>query len=491
MASTSAGAPTIDLTTGKDDSDDIVRETDETLLADDRSVRRRDWDMSRALLFLGIAAGGPFALWTSSLISCIFFIIIAAVLCEICSALPTSGSLYVWAAEAAGPKHGRFIAFISAWWVTAAWMAFPASATQFATTYLLFIPSISLYGLDFPGGISNDNVKWRAVVWVVAQALLLISIGISCAPPHRYPLIFRTSMVIILIDALVNFIWLPIGVSRTYGFRSAKETLLSTYNGTGAPPVWNWLLSFFSVISAMYGFEASAHVAEETNSAKVVAARSVFASGVSIGLCQFLSVILYLFCAPRNEVIATLHAPQPFILIYDLSIGRGGATFMAVLSTLNQIFAIVSNTMAASRLVFAVARDGVLPFASWVQDVTPDKRPRNAILLVYAYSAILQCSILPSSVAFSSLISIAGVQSSKYPLGYMSRPFYLATALFGAFAVAILVSPLQFPVTGPNLNYTGVVFGIITIIGLLSWVLIPEEKWMRSERIMAMYEAVD
>lgn len=38
---------------------------------------------------------------------------------------------------------------------------------------------------------------------------------------------------------------------------------------------------------------------------------------------------------------------------------------------------------------------------------------------------------------------------------------------------------------------TGVVFGIITIIGLLSWVLIPEEKWMRSERIMAMYEAVD
>lgn len=71
---------------------------------------------------------------------------------------------------------------------------------------------------------------------------------------------------------------------------------------------------------------------------RVVAARSVFASGVSIGLCQFLSVILYLFCAPRNEVIATLHAPQPFILIYDLSIGRGGATFMAVLSTLNQIF---------------------------------------------------------------------------------------------------------------------------------------------------------
>ncbi|KAB5587647.1 Amino acid permease [Ceratobasidium theobromae] len=169
--------------------------------------------------------------------------------------------------------------------------------------------------------------------------------------------------------------------------------------------------------------------------------------------------------------------------------------------------------MSASRLLFAIARDGVLPFASWVQDITPSKRPRNAILLVYVYSAILLCTILPSSVAFSSLASIGcvpltstygligllrliltprGFRSTKFPLGYFAKPFYFLAALFGALSVAqVLVSPLQFPVTGPNLNYAGVVFGVITILGVLSWLLIPEEKWMRSDRIMQMYDAAD
>lgn len=71
---------------------------------------------------------------------------------------------------------------------------------------------------------------------------------------------------------------------------------------------------------------------------RIVAARSVFAGGVSVAIFQFITTILYLFCAPSDEVLATLDAPQPFILIYGLAIGRRGATFMAVLSCMNQIF---------------------------------------------------------------------------------------------------------------------------------------------------------
>lgn len=114
--------------------------------------------------------------------------------------------------------------------------------------------------------------------------------------------------------------------------------------------------------------------------------------------------------------------------------------------------------MAPSRLVFAIARDGVLPFASWVQHITPDKRPRNAILLVYIYSALLLCSSLPSAVAFSSLISIGCVplaatygligllrltvssgkfRRTKFPLGYFAKPFYFCSALYGGVMVAV------------------------------------------------------
>jgi translation initiation factor 5B len=121
--------------------------------------------------------------------------------------------------------------------------------------------------------------------------------------------------------------------------------------------------------------------------------------------------------------------------------------------------AIVANVMASSRLVFAIARDGVLPFGPWVQHVNPgDQRPRNAILLIYIYSSLLLCSVIPSSVAFSSLISIGcvplsatygligllrltmtpnGFRSTKYPLGLLAKPFYLVSAIFGAVMVAV------------------------------------------------------
>lgn len=42
--------------------------------------------------------------------------ITAASLAEICSAIPLSGSIYIWAAYAAGPRWGRLAGFIVAFW---------------------------------------------------------------------------------------------------------------------------------------------------------------------------------------------------------------------------------------------------------------------------------------------------------------------------------------------------------------------------------------
>jgi len=60
----------------------------------------------------------------------VFMFITAFVLAEICSALPLSGSIYIWAAESAGPKYARFFGFLVAWWATTAWMTFTAGNCQ-------------------------------------------------------------------------------------------------------------------------------------------------------------------------------------------------------------------------------------------------------------------------------------------------------------------------------------------------------------------------
>jgi translation initiation factor 5B len=60
----------------------------------------------------------------------VFVLITAAVLAEICSALPLSGSIYIWAAEAAGPKYARFFGFIVACWSCMSWITYAASNCQ-------------------------------------------------------------------------------------------------------------------------------------------------------------------------------------------------------------------------------------------------------------------------------------------------------------------------------------------------------------------------
>lgn len=77
---------------------------------------------------------GAYALFmhsrSSFIIVIIFMMITAGVLAEICSALPLSGSIYIWAAESAGPNYARFFGFLVAWWSTTAWMTFTAGNCQ-------------------------------------------------------------------------------------------------------------------------------------------------------------------------------------------------------------------------------------------------------------------------------------------------------------------------------------------------------------------------
>jgi amino acid transporter len=195
-------------------------------------------------------------------VTCIFVFITAAVLAEICSALPAAGSIYFWAAEAGGRRYGRLFGFIVAWWSTTAWTTFIASCCQATANYML--SEIAVFGLSF--STSVDSIRFRAVQWIVSECILFISIGMNYLSPKTYKTIFRLATGIILLDFFLNIIWLPIAVSDTYGFQSADYVFTQTYNETGAPPVWNWMLSYYVTAGILVGFEASGHISEVSNS---------------------------------------------------------------------------------------------------------------------------------------------------------------------------------------------------------------------------------
>lgn len=92
---------------------------------------------------------------------------------------------------------------------------------------------------------------------------------------------------------------------------------------------------------------------------------------------------------------------------------------------------------------------------------------------MWGVAAIITCTILPSGVAFTSLVSAAGVPSAaayglislgrltltsgekieaKWSLGRLSKPFQLISVLWNGWVVAVLFSPYEFPVEASTLN---------------------------------------
>ncbi|KAK4934118.1 hypothetical protein LTR66_015718 [Elasticomyces elasticus] len=359
----------------------------------------------RVTFSIGVGAGGPAAYWSSYIITCVFVFITAAVLAEICSALPAAGSIYFWAAESGGRRFGRLFGFIVAWWSTTAWTTFVAVNCQGAANYLL--SEITIFGLDFP--TDTTDIRFRALQWGLAEIFLFIAIGMNYLDPKTYSLIFKIATGIIMLDFFLNIIWLPIAVSKSYGFQSASFVFTQTYNKTGAPPVWNWMLSYFVTAGVLVGFEASGHISEETKDASVTAARGIFSSALASGILGFPIVILFLFCMPDLDTLYSLNAPQPFVGLYAMTMGKGGQVLMTVVWILGLIFNTTVAGVASSRLIWAVARDGVLPYSGWISQVSDKKEPRNAVTVMLAVAALLLCTILPSPVAFTSLVSAAGV----------------------------------------------------------------------------------
>ncbi|KAB8234784.1 putative amino acid permease [Aspergillus alliaceus] len=453
----------------------------------------------RVTFSTGIAAGGNLAYWTSYLVTMVFTYITAAVVAEVCSASPSAGSIYLWAAEAGGPRFGRLFGFIVAWWSTTAWTTFCASNTQAAVNYML--SELTVFNVDFP--TDTTSVKFRAVQWICTEILLALAAILNFMPPKYFRYVFWFSSFVVLLDFFLNIIWLPIGAHNTWGFRTAEEAFMSTYNGTGAPPGWNWCLSYLATAGILIGFDASGHVAEETKNASVTAARGIFWSTVVSGIGGLATIILFLFCAPDPDTLFSFGSPQPFVPLYAVVLGKGGHIFMNVICVvalwLNTAIAIV----AASRLVFAVARDGVLPFSSWVSKVHAGQ-PRNAVIVVWAVASIVTCTLLPSDVAFTSLVSAAGVPSAaaygliclarlictpkrfpkpQWSLGRWSKPFQFIGVFWNGWVVAVLFSPYEFPVSGANLNYAPIIMSGVTIFAIISYFVMPEEAWLPRNRI--------
>lgn len=143
--------------------------------------------------------------------------------------------------------------------------------------------------------------------------------------------------------------------------------------------------------------------------------------------CLFVAVLGYIFnvvlayAATDIEGIFDSPLGQPLGAILVLSMGNGGFTkFLWLCTVLSNFGVVFVNNTAGTRIYFAYARDGALPFSKWLSHVNrTTKTPMNATLaisIVFALVGLISLGSTTALQAFFSGSSLSGAIAYLMPV---------------------------------------------------------------------------
>ena len=276
--------------------------------------------------------------------------------------------------------------------------------------------------------------------------------------------------------------------------------VFATFNdGTGTNgPGWSERASpaYLAVCGALLtqytltGFDASAHLSEETRKAEWSAPLGVVMSVGCSAIFGFFVLLGLLFSIQDFDKTVGSQYGQPVLQILVDIFGPDGAVVLMCLIMLCVYHCGLFSMTSNSRMMFAFSRDHALPpFFNKV-----DKRFQSPIPTIWFAAFLSFCLALPSlgsSVAFSAATSIATIGlyisygipiliGAIYPRTYRKGPFNLGlasrpVAFLGVgwigFITVVFCLPTANPVTSQTVNYTVAAVGIIALWVAASWLL--------------------
>lgn len=238
---------------------------------------------------------------------------------------------------------------------------------------------------------------------------------------------------------------------------------------------------------------ATAHITEETAHANVRAPIAIIIAVVLTAVLGWVLLIVLVFCM-GTDIASLLEAPSglPVALIYRRNLGKGGALAMMVLTILVQNATCMVCMQSCARTIFALSRDGMLPFSrTWSTVNKWSRTPVYAVWLICFIAALLGLLDLASYYAAEAIFSVTSIAldwsyvipvickvifAGKIPyqpgpihLGRLSTPINIFAFFWVAFVSVILCFPQSVPVEKTTMNYSSVVF--------VGWLLLASGYW--------------
>jgi amino acid transporter len=287
-------------------------------------------------------------------------------------------------------------------------------------------------------------------------------------------------------------------------------------------PLYVCLIGLLNAQYTLTGYDASAHMSEETHDAQRSAPRGIVWSVVISVIAGFILLVAMnvgitpdkVFTAADGTMVdGYAHALAsttgvPPAQIWIDAIGQSGGIFILFLVVGAQFFCGMSSVTANSRMIYAFSRDGAIPGSKFWHRINPRTRtPTNSIWLAAVGAFILGLPYLYSPVAYAAVTSIAVIglyvayitpvflrlragsrfKEGPWTLGRWSRPIGIVATIWVIFICIMFLLPQAQPITINTFNYTPVVF-VVVLGGAAIWYAVSAKNWFKGPKVQGSAE---
>jgi amino acid permease (GABA permease) len=442
----------------------------------------------------GLNTGGPALITWGWPVVGLMTLLVGLAMAEVCSSFPTAGGLYYWSAKLARRN---------------------APAWSWFTGWFNFLGQVAVTaGIDFGAAF-------------FLNALLDMQFGFDTRPWHTVLLLGIILVVHGLLNtfgvrlvALLNSVsvwWHIAGVLVIVGVlavvpahhQSAAFVFGHFQNNTGwSSTVYVVLLGLLLAQYTFTGYDASAHMTEETHDAAVSGPRGIVLSILVSLVAGWVLLIGITFAIQDYDSAVGTSTGVPPAQIFMDAVGVTGGKLLLLVAIGAQLFCGMSSVTANSRMIYAFSRDGALPgSAFWHRINGRTRTPTNAVWLAAGGALLLGLPYLWNSTAYAAVTSIAVIglyiayviptflrlrQGERFVRG----PWHLGrwSALVGTIAVCwvvfitvLFMLPTTSPVTSKSFNYTPI--AVLVVLGFAGiWWLVSARRWFSGPKVQGSPE---
>ena len=443
----------------------------------------------------GMNTGGPaIIVWGWPIVG-LMTLLVGLAMAEVCSSFPTAGGLYYWSAKLAR-KNGPAWSWFTGWFNFLGQVAVTAGI-DFGAAFF-----INAFGALVWGWSTAHSVTILIYAIVLLVHGLLNQFGIRLVAMLNDISVWWHIIGVLLIVAVLWFV--------PSHHQSASFVFGHFVNDTGlhVSPIYILLIGLLLAQYTFTGYDASAHMTEETHSAARSGPRGIVMSIVISLIAGWILLIGVTFAIQKTHYATYTGALVPPAQIWATAIGDTGAKLLLLIAIGAQLFCGMSSVTANSRMIYAFSRDGALPgSAIWHKVNKRTRTPTNAIWLAAAGALILGLPYLWNSAAYAAVTSIAVIglyiayviptflrlrQGESFKRGpwHLGRWSYVVgtiAVIWVVFITILFMLPTASPISVGNFNYT--VVAVIVVLGFAAiyW-LVSAKNWFKGPKVQGTAE---